>query len=491
MFDLINALLKPKGLQLKHMWREASKRLEFVESEKMNVYLLQVMSLLAQAYCSPKYLYFLLPGEAKSVREPDGTLRKEVLVPDVDDFVKRWDQAVDSLEDAIKLIRHPQEFGAISPRFLPYVSILPVFAALQAHVKAIPPERRLDAQRKIRHWYWASVFMNRYSGSVESTSARDYLDVKAWVDENSSEPALIQEFKSRFSGLELRKETKRGTSVYNGVFNLFIVQGAPDWITGTVPQHDDLDDHHIVPASWGAKHIDGPLIHTILNKTPLTGATNRHVIGDKLPNVYLPELVATNGEDRIRGILEAHFISPAAFDILLRDPFSEDDFEAFITERQRTLQQAIESLLIKERLDLSPDLRELDAQVEEIELKLRSVIAERLSAGANDLPQRVLRHVDERVQRAAKKSAAMDSDHYQTLDGMLEFCDLRELEATIVNRELWANFENLFTTKEALAGKFGQLAELRNAIRHSRRVDDVTKKEGEAAIIWFETALNR
>ncbi|MCG2691183.1 DUF262 domain-containing protein, partial [Candidatus Parcubacteria bacterium] len=59
-FDLINALLKPKGLQLKHMWRDASTRLNFVDTEKMNVYILQVMSILSQSYCSPKYLYYLV-----------------------------------------------------------------------------------------------------------------------------------------------------------------------------------------------------------------------------------------------------------------------------------------------------------------------------------------------------------------------------------------------------------------------------------------------
>lgn len=51
-FDLVNALLKPKGLQLKHMWREIAPRLEFAETEKMNVYVLQVMSILRQQYCS-------------------------------------------------------------------------------------------------------------------------------------------------------------------------------------------------------------------------------------------------------------------------------------------------------------------------------------------------------------------------------------------------------------------------------------------------------
>ena len=98
-FDLINALLKPKGLQLKHMWRDAAPRLEEVETEKMNVYILQVMSILRQGYCSPKYLYFLLPGQEKPIRDPDGTRRKEILIPDIGmDFEARWQTAVDALE---------------------------------------------------------------------------------------------------------------------------------------------------------------------------------------------------------------------------------------------------------------------------------------------------------------------------------------------------------------------------------------------------------
>ncbi|MDE2822454.1 MAG: DUF262 domain-containing protein, partial [Chloroflexota bacterium] len=223
-FDLVNAMLKPKGLQLKHLWRDAAPRLEFVETERMNVYLLQVMSILRQAYCSPKYLYYLLPGQERKVRESDGSLRKEVLVPNTADFERRWEEAVEAVESAIKLLRHPQEFGSISSQYLPYVSILPAFAALQTTLRALPAPRQLDAQRKLRHWYWASVFTNRYSGSVESTSARDYLDVKAWFDNDAAEPGLIAEFRGRFNNLELRRETRRGTSVYNGIFNLLVLR---------------------------------------------------------------------------------------------------------------------------------------------------------------------------------------------------------------------------------------------------------------------------
>jgi hypothetical protein len=484
-FDLINALLKPRGLQLKHMWRDAASRLEFANSDKMNVYILQVMSILRQGYCSPKYLYFLLPGQEKPVRDPDGTRRKEILVKDTEDFNDLWQRSVGALEATIKRIRHPQEYGVISSKYLPYVSILPAFAALESFGKKIPKEGQLDAERKIRHWYWASIFMNRYSGSVESTSARDYLDVKGWITDDRAEPAFIREFKNGFQGIDLTKETKRGSSIYNGIFNLLIIQGARDWITGSVPLHDDLDDHHIVPASWGNKNSVGNRIHTILNRTPLSADTNRNAIGDKLPNEYLPRWIAKNGENAVRGILESHSISPKAFDILMRNPFTVDDFSDFISERQKTIKNSIESLLIKERLDLPPQLRELDVDIENVELQLRKAISERLENDFEMVPSHVRQRIEERLQKAKKKSAIFDTERYLTFAGKMEFSDLREIQDIITAKPLWDKFSDMFGSKEALVTKFDQLAELRNGIRYSRHVNDVVKKEGEAALLWF------
>jgi len=490
-FDLINALLKPRGLQLKHMWREASSRLEFMDTGKMNVYVLQVMSILRQAYCSPKYLYYLLPGQEKQVRTDAGELKKEILVPNTADFVRRWDGAVNSIEATIKLLKHPQEFGAISAQYLPYVSILPVFTALQSACGDLPPSQQLDAQRKIRHWYWASVFTNRYSGSVESTSSRDFLDVKGWMTDAEPEPPLIQEFTNRFRNLDLRKEAKKGSSVYNGIFNLLVLQGARDWMTGKVPQHGDLDDHHIVPASKGSKFLKDANIHTILNRTPLSADTNRHAINDRLPNEYLPELISNSSEDQVRAILDSHFISAAAQEILLRDPFGPDDYEAFISERQRTILEAVENLLIKERLDLSQPLRELDRDIEIAELALRQNIVSTLDDDAERLPSHILQKFGEAILRAAKKNAAIDVQDYETLEAKLQYADLRELQDIITSKATWVCFEPRFVNKETLNAKFGQLAELRNGIRHSRTVSEVTRKEGEAAILWFKDVLNK
>lgn len=489
-FDLLNALLKPKGLQLKHMWRDVAPRFEFVDSGKMNVYVLQTMSILKQAYCSPKFLYYLLPGQKKQVRAEDGSLRKEVLIPDTEVFEKLWNQAAQALEDSLGLLRHPQEFGVTSSAYLPYVSILPVFAALQFKCGELPPEERLDGQRKIRHWYWAAVFLNRYSGSVESTSARDFLDVTSWMN-GGEEPALIEEFKLNFHNLELRKELKRGSSIYNGIFNLLVINGARDWVTGNIPQQGSLDDHHIVPASKAGNLGIGNAINTILNRTPLTADTNRNFIRDRWPSEYLPELMARNGEDAVRRMLESHFISTAALDILMRQPFTADDFEAFILERQRTIFNAIETLLVKERVDLPPHLRDLDEKIEKIEINLRKLIDDALAGVVDDLPSHVRQKAEGRIQAALRKNVALDDDYYNTLPRVLEYCDLRELQDVIMGKALWQRFVDRFGNKETLGGKFGQLAELRNAIRHSRTVDDVVLKEGEAAILWFNKLLGQ
>lgn len=488
-FDLMNALLKPKSLGLKEMWRAAQARLSFAETERMNVYILQVMSVLVQGYCSPKYLYFLVPGAEKKLRSVDGKRSSEILVKDVTDFACRWDQAVAALGDATDLLQHPQELGVSSARYIPYISMLPAFAALLAHVKALPPERQLEASRKLRHWYWASVFQSRYSGSVESTTARDFLDMKAWMEDEGAAPALIEEFRTQFRSVDFRKEMKRGSSVYNGIFNLLVINGARDWRTGAIPKHDDLDDHHIVPKSWGAKNGKAGLIDSILNRTPLTAETNRHVIADRLPNDYLPELFGRSSEAAVRGLLESHFISPAALAILLRNPFTPEDFEAFILERQRTLQEAIEDLLIKERLNLEPSLRELDARVEKVELVLRKVVAETLGDDPTQLPQHVQQKLEERIRAAAKKNAALDLDLFKHLGPRMEFVDLRELQDVIAAKDRWREFEPFFSNKETLIQKFDKLADLRNAIRHSRSADEITRKEGEAALIWFETVM--
>jgi hypothetical protein len=146
--------------------------------------------------------------------------------------------------------------------------------------------------------------------------------------------------------------------------------------------------------------------------------------------------------------------------------------------------------LIKERLDLEPKLRELDKEVEGIELRLRSLLRHTIGGELTQVPPHILQKVDQRISSALKKNAALDTGHYATPGGMLEYFDLRDLQDCIVSKILWGEFEKTFSTKEQPAKKFDQLAELRNGIRHSRTVDQVARKEGEAAVMWFNQVLS-
>ena len=98
----------------------------------------------------------------------------------------------------------------------------------------------------------------------------------------------------------------------------------------------------------------------------------------------------------------------------------------------------------------------------------------------------MLQKIEERLRIAAKKNVALDGEHYGMLSGKLEYTDLRDLQDTIMNKALWRRFEARFGGKEELGKYFGQLADLRNGIRHSRSVDEITRMQGEAAILWFE-----
>lgn len=129
--------------------------------------------------------------------------------------------------------------------------------------------------------------------------------------------------------------------------------------------------------------------------------------------------------------------------------------------------------------------------MERVELALRDAVKVALNDDLAGLPPHIVQRLDERIQRAVKKNAAFDIADFARLGAQLEYFDLRELQDTIVSKIAWPKFEGLFVNKEMLLKRFDQIAELRNAIRHSRSVDQITRKDGEAALIWFEQVLEK
>jgi hypothetical protein len=133
----------------------------------------------------------------------------------------------------------------------------------------------------------------------------------------------------------------------------------------------------------------------------------------------------------------------------------------------------------------------LNKRIEKIELGLRQCIDGALGGNSDLLPSHVATKINDRIQAVAKKDASANLTRFQLMLAKLEFCDVRELQDTILNKTIWPFFRDRFVNQETLSARFGQLAELRNAVRHSRTVDDIVEKDGEASIMWFEKVLSK
>lgn len=488
-FDLLNAILRPYDIYLKDMWRNVADDLDYTDQDKMKIYVFQVMSILEQTYCSSKYLYYLVPKTVKTIK--DGSSKKQIiLINSKEEFELKWNNSVEFLKKSIKTLKNPRDFGAINSTFVPYPSIIPAFTSIRAHVEKSGYKNILDVNAKIKKWYWSSIFTLNYSSSVESTSAKDFGDLKKWFDDDSEEPDNYIKFIQELENQDFKRENQKGTAKYNAIFNLLILNEARDWYTSDLPEYETLDDHHIVPHSWGKKNV-GNDINSILNKTPLSPATNRHVISDRMPHDYLAEMKANNGETEFYKILESHLISRKACEILMRKPFKKEDYFEFISEREKTVKSYLKINIIEENVSLPPQLKEIDQKIENIELKLRDVIGTNiLDEDFNQLvPPHIIDKVGKRIQNTLKKNPSLNSDDFKTTRKKLDYFDLQEYCDVIVSKSSWDSFEDRFKNKSLLIEKFSKLGELRNSIRHTRDVDEVTLLEGKAAIIWIDQLL--
>jgi len=434
-------------------------------------------------------LYYLVPQAVKTIKE-NGSKKKIVLINTKEEFETKWNSSVSSLKKAISTLKNPRDFGAINSSFVPYPSIIPAFTAIKKHVEEKGYKNILDVNSKIKKWYWSSIFTLNYSSSVESTSAKDFLDLKKWFVDSTEEPENYTKFLQDFENLNFKNQTSKGSAIYNAIFNILILNEARDWYTSELPEYETLDDHHIVPHSWGKKNI-GKDINSILNRTPLSPATNRHIISDRMPNEYLKEMLENNGSEKFYKILKSHLISKKAVDILMRTPFKKEDYYEFIAEREKAVKTYIKSNIIEDINELPVELKTLNDKIEQLELNLRDEIASKVDISEYNrlIPPHIIDKVSKRIQNTLKKNPSLTIEDFNSTRKKLDYFDLQEYCDVITSKSSWSLYESKFRNKQQLMDKFSKLGELRNAIRHSRDVSEVAILEGRASIIWFNELL--
>jgi len=213
-------------------------------------------------------------------------------------------------------------------------------------------EDRPDFRKVLSKWYWSATLSGDYSGSSDTVMSKDFRDWQRWFDEGT-EVDRAKRVNEDFieNELDLRRTT-RGAQ-YNAILCMLALNGARDFYTGRPLATGEysgerINDHHIFPTKVKGLRPDNSTAFeeskdSILNRTLLLDETNKHDIGNNKPSVYLNDMMEKGvvaNRSELEKLMEAHFISSDALNCLF-----DDDFDGFITEREKTLKEHILTLM--------------------------------------------------------------------------------------------------------------------------------------------------
>ena len=349
-FDLMNAFLYPKKVQLrKDLWENFDDEILKSIDSNMNEYLLKLISLTKQNYCSSKYIYNLIP-EQKTVRKDEhGKKYEELLVKDGKEFKVLWHNACKYAGKAREIIINTgaYDFGAIKLNFIPNTTMVPVLGAILWVYENDPDEPVF--KKAVKSWYWAAALSEDYSGSSDSVMAKDFRDWKEWMASGQGIERVNKISRDFINDMDL-KNIRRGSARYNAIMCMLALNDAKDFHKGRIVGTGDfsnerINDHHIFPAKVNGLDPNSSerfndFKDNIVNRTLLLDETNVR-IKNKKPSQYIDEMLHINGdESKVSSILESHFISHQAFEHM-----KNDDFDNFILEREKAIKNHIISFL--------------------------------------------------------------------------------------------------------------------------------------------------
>jgi hypothetical protein len=267
--------------------------------------------------------------------------RKEMLNLELSDYKKYRNQIVDGFIKASKILVENHIFHS---RDVPYTTqLVPMAAILSQLGKDID---NVGNKTKLMRWFWCGVFGELYGSANETRYALDIVQVVDWILKNGPEPKTI--YDANFVPSRLHTLRTRNSAAYKGIYAILMDDNTRDWLSGTKIDistyfSESIDIHHIFPVAWCEKKenaISRDEYDSIINKTPLSGRTNRIVSGDA-PSKYLDRIKKNVGvsDDEFIEILKSHVVNP--------EFMYKDDFKGFFNDRKERILQKIEKAMGK------------------------------------------------------------------------------------------------------------------------------------------------
>ncbi len=331
-FELLTATFAADEFDLKTDWQKIQEEFKNYEllSKVSNTDVIQAITLLA-TYNNK------LNRARQNVSDEElpavSCKRKDMLNLSLEDYKKYRDPIVQGFIKASKILFENHIYTA---RDLPYnTQLIPMSAILAVLGDKID---NMGYKKKLMQWFWCGVFGELYGSANETRYALDLPQVVNWIENNGPAPKTI--YDANFSPSRLHTLRTRNSAAYKGVYALLMDDGTKDWLSATKIDFrtyfsESIDIHHIFPVAWCEKNgISKDDYNCIINKTPLSGRTNR-IVGGEAPSKYLVRLQKHAGvsDEEFQNILKTHVLSP--------EFLYTDDFENFFGDRKEKILQRI------------------------------------------------------------------------------------------------------------------------------------------------------
>jgi hypothetical protein len=338
-FELLTATYAVDEFDLKQDWETTKRELHAspVLQKASSTDIIQAITLVATYH---RRLDQAATGAAPDSLRAIGCKRKDMLDLSLENYKAYKQVVIEGFKKAAKILMEAHIYSA---RDLPYTTQLIPMAAILAELGN--DIESLGKKQKVLQWFWCGVFGELYGAANETRYALDLPQVLEFVREGTGTPNTI--YGANFSPSRLHTLRTRNSAAYKGVYALLLADGTQDWITATridfaTYTSESIDIHHVFPEHWCKNHgIEPSRYNSIVNKTPLSGRTNRIVSGDA-PSEYLPRITANAGVDRTQfdAILRTHVLDEALL--------YADDFEGFMEDRKARILERISAAMGKE-----------------------------------------------------------------------------------------------------------------------------------------------
>jgi len=392
-----------------------------------------------------------------------------------------WNKTINSFQMSVDFIT--ENLGVKIYDFIPYPSILSLTAYLffKTNNKALNSTQT----ENLKNWFWRVSFSERYSSATLTKMVEDKKNIFDVIIQNKT-PKIDYSINITVDSIK-RIVMHRKSAIKNGVLCIMALQEPRHFKNNNIIVLDksvctnanNSEKHHIFPLAYVKREMKGKEPNLLANFCLITAELNKE-ISDKKPSDYIKYYQENNLN--FADVLKSHLI-PNIKNLL------NNDFDEFIKERVTLICETIEKYTGGEITQSL--INDSIKAIENIENRLRRYINKELSVSDKDywrekIPSDIVGKVKERVSAYANKNPDFGIKNITNLQ-KLDFCDIMHYSNIILKN--WNDFENSFRLKSEVEKKLNNLKEYRNALAHSREVDSVIKKEGEAAIEWLDKIL--